>query len=173
MSPAEAQANASSPNAYPAGRTPFVRELKVLGHGNTGTSENEVLYQFGALYTTPELRKVLTTGLDMSRYMIDGATLHLEGRLVGKGELGRQYLALVGALFFGSKRGYIIANTCLASGSVLPAQITPCGPRTLAWPGDFAGLADRIDRCDPLEQNVATGQGCFHDGKRFVSLPAQ
>ena len=166
---AEAQPNADAPNAYPAGRTAFVRELKVLGHGNSGELEKHVGYQFGAFYNTPELREVMRSGLDFSRYMIDGATLHLEGCLVGKGELGRRYLALVGEMFFGSKRGYIVANTCLASGSVLPSQIAPCGPRTLAWPGDFGDLAGTADRCDPLLQNVPSGEGCFHDGKRFVS----
>ena len=38
------------------------------------------------------LREMEREGFDFSRYLVDGATVHLEGCLVGKGELGRQFL---------------------------------------------------------------------------------
>jgi len=157
----------------PPGFPGFIRRLEVLGHGTTGPKPENVGYTFagetsdsGFGYSAADLREMEREGFDFSRYLVDSATVHLEGCLVGKGELGRQFLYQVGRLFFGLKNGYVVANTCLSTKSVMVKEIDPCDPVTYKWPEDFNDLlkadapAMTGQQCDPLD-TPPKGFGCF------------
>ncbi len=122
--------------SYPASGRGFVAQVNFIGHGSTGDEARSVFYDFGAAYTAKDLREARGQGMEFSRYMIDGAKIHLEGCSVGKGELGRQYLCEVGATFLGEKSGTIVANTCESKASPNADEVVPCGAIEFAWPAD-------------------------------------
>lgn len=166
----------------PPGFPGFIRRLEVLGHGSTGPKPENVGYTFagasahsGYGYRAKDLRELEKKGFDFSRYLVDGATVHLEGCLVGKGELGRKFLYQVGRLFFGLKNGYVITNTCLSSKSVAVQEIEPCDPVTFKWPEDFKDLlkadvpAVTGQKCDPLIA-PPEGFGCFSSASGDFTL---
>lgn len=120
--------------SYPSDGQGFVARLHFIGHGSTGDKAHEVFYDFGVAYTAKDLREARAQGYQFSRYMVDGARIHLEGCSVGAGELGRQYLCEVGETFLGNKSGTIIANTCESQASPNADEVLPCGPIEFAWP---------------------------------------
>lgn len=115
----------------------FVKHLSIIGHGSAGSTTKEAFYSFGEVaYRTSELGEMRQNGLDLSRYMIENGTLVLEGCQAGLGEPGRLFLFQIGRIFFGKKKGVIIANTTSSMG--IAGEIVGGNPRKLHWPRDWA-----------------------------------
>lgn len=120
----------------PAGHPGFVRHLDIIGHGKAGTKSSEPFYGFGSTaLKTSELANLHANGLDLSRYMIDGGTLVLEGCNTAKGAAGKLYMLQVGRMFFGKKNGTIKANS--AATFAFAGEMVGGDQQTFNWPGDF------------------------------------
>ena len=115
----------------------FVRYLSILGHGSAATKNKKAFYSFGeTAYIASELGEMRNNGLDLSRYMLDNGKVVLEGCKAAVGEPGRELMFQMGRIFFGKKRGMLVAN--LGDSMPIAGEIVGGNPRQFLWPKDFA-----------------------------------
>lgn len=154
----------------------FVQTISIIGHGRAGKKGKEPFYGFGEVaYKTSELAKLYENGLDLSRYMVNGGTVVLDGCEAAAGEEGRLFLFQIGRIFFGSKKiGHIKANTTVSM--AIAGEMVGGSRRDLAWPADFSDLdrqPSKLKTCDPLIQDCPPGTACFPSGAEFRCMPEE
>ncbi|MEZ5357235.1 MAG: hypothetical protein R3F48_00300 [Candidatus Zixiibacteriota bacterium] len=144
----------------------FIRELRFFGHGSSGTATKQPTFHACGVLSSDKIDISWLLGLapdddadapsadaatvlgQLQNYLCPGATIFFEGCSVGKGDAGKQFLALVGHHCFGDfKFGFLKANTeeTFTLSAAPEEGLPPVSPVTYKWPDDLRKIANMFD----------------------------